>query len=110
MEGCSDLVLACGEAGQSNALRALLILWDGICCYMEGRAKPATWVNMLMRAAKRCSPDLRSSAADVTLHSEVMRTSQPLWKALKAEQLRPLFEVPDVVHNSEDVARKRQKR
>jgi len=64
---------------------------------------------MLMRAAKKCSPDTRSTAAQSTLHSEVMRTSQPLWKALKAEQLRPLFEVPDVVHN-EDIARKRQKR
>ena len=65
---------------------------------------------MLMRAAKKCSPDTRSSAANVTFHSEVMRTCQPLWRALKAEQLRPLFEVPDVVHNNEDIARKRQKR
>ena len=110
LEGCSELVSACGEAGRSNALSALLTLWDGICCYLEGRAKPATWINMLMRAAKKCNPDIRRSAANVAFHSGVMQTSQPLWKALKAEQLRPRFEVPDVVHNDEDVARKRQKR
>ena len=110
LEGCSELVAACGQATRSNALSALLTLWDGICCYLTGRAKPATWSNMLMRAARKCSPDMRSRAADATFHADIMRRSQPLWRALKTEQLQPLFETPDVAHNQEDGARKRQKR
>jgi hypothetical protein len=112
LEGCCE-AMAAGHPSipsKCQALAALLLLWDGICCYMEGRSKPATWTNLVMRAAKQCSPYERSLAADVMYHSDVMRRSQPLWKALKSEQLRPLFETPDVANTAEDGARKRQKR
>ena len=62
----------------------LLLLWDGICCYMEGRSKPAAWIDLVMRAAKKCSPEERNVAADVTYHSYVMRRRSAAVEGIKA--------------------------
>ena len=111
LEGCSEAVAAVQATFRCLAFTTLLLLWDGICCYMEGRSKPATWIALVMRAAKKCSPEERDLSAHNDFHSDVMRRTQPLWKALKSEQLRPLFETPDVVSTAENGhSRKRQKR
>lgn len=47
----------------SHWLQPLLELWDGICCLLEGRVKPSTWVSHLLKTAKLFSPEARTAAA-----------------------------------------------
>ena len=62
--------LLCAQAGggapaeslQPGA-QALLELWDGICVYFSGQAKPAAWLSVLLRALRLVSPDARRAAA-----------------------------------------------
>lgn len=62
--------LLCAQAGggapaeslQPGA-QALLELWDGICMYFSGQAKPAAWLSVLLRALRLVSPDARRAAA-----------------------------------------------
>ena len=63
-DGCAMVkgpgALVSPAEGLADALR----LWDGICCYFEGKTKPASWIDQIMRAAKACSAEARQAAAD----------------------------------------------
>lgn len=45
------------------AARPLLELWDGVCAYFAGQAKPAAWLDVLLRALRLVSPEARGAAA-----------------------------------------------
>ena len=64
LEDSCALVKGTAVSGQTDALRNVMMLWDGICCYFEGRPKPSSWIDQLMRAAKACSAATRQSAAE----------------------------------------------
>lgn len=64
LEDSCALIKGTAVSGQTDAMRSTFMLWDGICCYFEGRPKPASWIDQLMKAAKVCSAEARQLAAD----------------------------------------------
>jgi hypothetical protein len=94
----------------ASLLAPLLTLWDGVCVLFTGRAKPAAWLGLVLRAARLFSPAARgAAAAAATARAEPMRAARPLWAALKPAALRPLFEAADVGGGGEGRAGKRQR-
>lgn len=63
LEDSCAMVRDTAPSSQAEALKDLFRLWDGICCYFEGKPKPASWIDQLMRAAKACSAEARQAAA-----------------------------------------------
>ena len=83
-----------------DLLVPLLLLWDGICHLFAGRPKPSGWVATVLRAAKLFSAEAREAAAAAVegrVTSQPLVAAQRLWRDLKSAQLKPLFEMADVV-------------
>ncbi|KAK9846774.1 hypothetical protein WJX84_001352 [Apatococcus fuscideae] len=78
-------------------LVACLELWDGACWLMRGRAKPAHWLAVLMKAAKCFDPAVRAEAAELAQVTSVpMQRAQQLWGPLNPQAIKPIFEAADV--------------
>ncbi|KAK9839917.1 hypothetical protein WJX74_000318 [Apatococcus lobatus] len=89
------------EAGMGQLgcrwLVACLELWDGACWLMRGRAKPAHWLAVLMKAAKCFDPAVRAEAAELAQVTSVpMQRAQQLWGPLNPQAIKPIFEAADV--------------
>jgi hypothetical protein len=78
----------------SATLVPLLELWDGVCCLFLGRAKPAPWVNLIMRAAKAFTPEQRGAAAEAAevrgRHSVVSSPASQLLRLVRSCAFLPM--------------------
>ena len=72
LEGlCSAISLLHGQPLQDAVLaQGLLRFWDGICCLLSAQAKPAHWLQQLLKALKLFEPETRSAAAGQVVVSQ----------------------------------------